>query len=198
MGFLSNLFGKRQSANSGDAKCKVVFDENGKVLSVEAAPVQWAFRQNGQYKYYTQRADTLLHAAEILKNLNSIPQLTYYTVDTPDGPLGRDIQGFFTEAPLKTKNLKVKHRFNKPETVELQSLTGFGDMYANQTTVALGKKNGEYSQLVLMMKCGYCNYESPVETQPGAIVRECYCCGIKNNGQRGTINVFIGSNMVEI
>ena len=47
------------------------------------------------------------------------------------------------------------------------------------------------------MKCGRCGYESPVETQAGAI-RECYCCGVTNKGQRGNINVFVGSKKVEI
>jgi hypothetical protein len=139
-----------------------------------------------------------LLAAEILKKIDVIPQFTYYTVDTPDGALGRDIQGYYTEAPLKTKNLILESRCDKSEAVEYSSLKGFGDMLKNQTSVAMLKKNGEYSRLVLLMKCGHCDYESPVETQPGELVRECYCCGAENKGHRGKVNIFLGAGMVEI
>ena len=181
-----------------EARCKVQFNADGKVLSIEIPQGQWVLKQKGQNKYYTQKAKSLLQAAEILKKIGSIPQLTYYTVDSPDGSLGRDIQGYYTESPLKTENLTVESRCGKSDAIEFLSLQGFGDMQANQTTVALLKKNSEYSRLVLLMKCGHCGYESPVETQSGSLVRECYCCGVKNKGNRGTVTVFLGSSMVEI
>jgi len=71
-------------------------------------------------------------------------------------------------------------------------------MFKSQTTVATLKKQGQYSRLILLMKCGHCGYESPVETQAGAFTRECYCCGTKNNCSRGAVNVIMGSSMVEI
>ena len=120
-------------------------------------------------------------------------------MDTPDGSLGRDINGYYTEASIKTENLRLESRCDKSEAVEFLSLKGFGNMEANQTTVALLKKNGKYSRLILLMKCGHCGYESPVETQPGTLVRECYCCGVQNKGQRATITIILGSgSFVEI
>jgi uncharacterized membrane protein YhaH (DUF805 family) len=179
-------------------QCEVKFDEAGKVLSVEAPQGQWMLKQNGQNKYYSQRANSLLQATEILKKLSYIPQLTYYVVDTPDGTLGRDINGYYTDSPVKTKNLAVDFRRGKSEAVEFLGLHDFGDVLKNQTTAAFLKQNGQYSRLVLLMKCGECGYESPVETQAGAFDRECYCCGTKNEGTRSSINVFLGSGMVEI
>ena len=41
-------------------------------------------------------------------------------------------------------------------------------------------------------------YESPVETDAGELIRECYCCGAENRGIRGGINVFTPGGMVEI
>jgi len=41
-------------------------------------------------------------------------------------------------------------------------------------------------------------YESPVETDAGELIRECYCCGAENRGNRGGINVFTPGGMVEI
>ena len=198
MGFLSNLFGKKQSKNTGGTGSKVVFDENGKVLSINVPQGQWIQKQVGQNRYYSQKANSLLQAVELLKKMSSVPKLTYYVVDTPDGSLGRDINGYYTEAQIKTKGLIVESRLSKSETVEFLSLNGFGDMLANQTTVAQLKKSGQYARLVLFMKCGHCGYESLVETLPGELVRECYCCGVTNKGHRGGMTIFMGSSKVEI
>lgn len=158
----------------------------------------WEINQKGGKTYYTRKGDNLYQAAEILKNLENIPAHTYYVVDTPDGSLGRDKVEFYTEAPLKTENLIVKSRSNSQESVEFISLLGFGDVMANQTTVAFLRQNGKYARLVLLMKCGACGYESPVETQGGPLVRECYACGVKNTGNRATMNVWLDSGSVEI
>jgi uncharacterized membrane protein YhaH (DUF805 family) len=179
-------------------QCKVQFDADGKVVSVEVYQGPWTLKQNGDNKYYSQNANSLLQATEILKKMASIPPLTYYLVDTPDGTLGRDINGYFTEAPLKTKNLKVEFNRGKSGSVELEGLHGFGDVMKNQSSVALLKKNGQYGPLVLLMKCGECGYESPVETKAGDLERQCYCCGTMNHGSRGKINIVMGSGVVEI
>jgi hypothetical protein len=180
-------------------ECEVEFDENGRVARVEAPEGQWTQSQSGQSTYLVQEAGSLLRATELLLKLDSIPGLTYYVVDTPDGSLGRDVQGLYTEAPLKTENLVLETEAARSEdTVELESLTGFGEMMAYQTSVAHLKMTGNYARLMLLMECGRCGYKSPVETEPGELVRQCYCCGTVNKGQRGTINVFLGSTGVEI
>jgi len=158
----------------------------------------WTLQSNDGSNYYSQKADSLLVAAEILKQLTTIPQQTYYLVDTPDGTLGRDINGFFTEAPIKTANLKVDSPCGKTESVQAQSLMGFGDMMKNQNAVALMKTSGQYGKLILMMKCGQCDYESPIETVAGDMERQCYSCGAKNKTHRGSINVYTENGAVEV
>lgn len=198
MSFLNSIFGKKQSTGSKEAHSIVQFDERGKVLSIHVPQGQWALKQSGQNRYYTQKAKNLLYATELLKKVNSIPPVTYYVVDTPDGSLGRDNQGFYTEAPLNTENLAVESRRGKPESVEFLSLKDSDNMVANPRSVAILKQQGQYARLVLLMKCGECGYESPVETQAGELVRECYCCGTTNQGSRAAVNLFLGSSMVQI
>jgi hypothetical protein len=176
--------------------CQVEFDADGRVVRIDVPEGRWALKVKGQNKYYEQRMSSLLEAAETLNRLDAIPQLTYYTVTTPAGSLGRDCQGFYTEAPLKTKNLTVGARGDRSKAVEFSSLKLAGDPLQNQTSVALLKKKGQYVRFVLLMKCGKCGYESPVETQAGSLVRECYCCGTENTGQRGTVSVVLGSGLV--
>lgn len=180
------------------ARCKVEFDANGKVLRIDVPQGRWAFNQKGQHRYFTQTAHSLLHATEILKKVEAIPELTYYTVDTPNGSLGRDIQGFYTEGPIKTENLVLEVERPQSGAIEFSHLKGFGDMMKNQTTVALLRKTGQYARLVLLMQCGHCGYESPVETQAGPLARQCYCCGLENSGQRGNVTVILDSGMVQI
>ena len=198
MGLLSKLFGGKKANGTSEAPCKVEFDADGKVLRIETAQGQWASARRDNRMYYTQKAVSLLQAVEILKKISSIPQLTYYVIETPDGTLGRDMNGYYTEAPLKTKNLRVQTKRDRSEAVEFLSIKGFGNEMANLNCVAFLKQSGQYSRLILLMKCGKCGYESPVETQAGTIVRECYCCGVANKGHRGNINVFVRSNRVEI
>jgi hypothetical protein len=177
-------------------RCRVEFDANGRVVRIDVPKGRWALKVKGQNNYYEQSASSLLEAAEILKTLDAIPRLTYYTVTTPDGSLGRDCQGFYAEAPLKTKNLTVGARSDRSKAVEFSSLKLAGDPLQNQTSVALLKKKGQYARFVLLMKCGECGYESPVETQAGSLVRQCYCCGTENTGQRGTVSVVLGAGLV--
>ena len=172
-------------------KAKVQYDGEGKVVSVDVKQGSWSLSVNGGARYYSQKMHSLLDASEILKELTSIPQETYYLVDTPDGTLGRDINGFFTEKPIQNMNLKIESPSGGTTgPVQAQSLTGFGNMLKNQTSVAIQKKGGQYAKLVLMMKCGNCGYESPVETDAGEMQRQCYCCGANNKTQRGRIQVY--------
>ena len=68
---------------------------------------------------------------------------------------------------------------------------------ANQRNTAITKTQG-YAKLILLMKCGACGYESPVETEPGDMLRECYCCGTTNKTSRGSVTIFLGTNRVDI
>jgi hypothetical protein len=69
-----------------------------------------------------------------------------------------------------------------------------GNVDANQKSVAYQKSCGEYARLVLLMKCGSCGYESPVETDRGPLERQCYCCGSINTGNRQGITYMLGSS----
>ena len=158
----------------------------------------WSLQTSCESRYYSQNAGSLYAASEILKNLDSVPSHTYYMIDTPDGTLGRDINGFFTESPIKTQNLKIDNPCGETCPVQPQSLMGYGDMIKNQTSVAYIKMSGQYAKLVLMMKCGKCGYESPIETEVGNIERECYYCGIKNKTNRAGISVYTENGVVEV
>jgi hypothetical protein len=118
--------------------------------------------------------------------------------DTPDGSLGRDIFGFFTEAPLKTTALDLGPSAQPAAPVGAVSLTAFGDAMKSQASVAALKSAGRYASFVLQLECGHCGYKSPVETQEGEFERQCYSCGTVNKTRRGTINVLTSSGFVEI
>jgi hypothetical protein len=180
--------------------CRVQYDQNGLVSTITAPPQgTWASKHQGPATYYSRSAGSLLDATEILKQVGSIPGMTYYVVDTPDGSLGRDINGYYTESPLKTQGLTVASRSTVPGTVEFSSLRGQGHDQQEMTAAAALKKSGKYARFILMMECGRCGYRSPVETQAGSLVRECYCCGTKNSGIRGTISMVMGpGSTVEI
>ena len=68
----------------------------------------WSRSANGGSVYYSQNADSLYAAGEILKVLTAIPPQTYYMVETPEGTLSRDANGFFTEASGKTSNPEIQ------------------------------------------------------------------------------------------
>ena len=185
---------KSSAAKSGS----IEFDANGKVARVDMPGGRWEKKQSGQTRYCTQRGRSLLHATEVLKGVASIPGQTYYAVDTPDGTLGRDMFGFYTEAPIKTSGLRLETSASVPGPADSVSLTAFGDPMKSQTAVAHLKSAGEYAAFVLLLECGHCGYKSPVETEAGDFARQCYACGAKNKSQRGAINVFVGSEMVQI
>ena len=175
----------------------VEFDENGRVRRITFSDTgSWSVDHRGQYTYFTKTAGTLLEATEFLRAVASIPGLTYYAVDAPDGRLGRDMNGFFTEGPLKTKGLQLATTAPVPAPVEFESLTDPGNAMANQSVVANLKQQGQYAKFILEMECGRCGYKSPIETEGGDLTRQCYCCGAENTGTRGTINVFVGNGQM--
>jgi hypothetical protein len=178
----------------------IEFDADGHVKKITLPESgQWSVERKGQFTYYSRRANTLLEATELLRKVEDIPPVTYYAVDTPDGSLGRDVNGFYTEAPLKTSGLRLLTSAAVRAPVEFSSLTLFGDMMANQSVVASMKQQGQYTRFILQMECGRCGYKSPIESVSGNLTRQCYCCGAKNSGTRGSIDV-VGPNgqMVEI
>ena len=200
MSWWKNLFsGQSAAGDSATTKShgQVQYDPNGKVLSIQVPEGRWTREQKGGSTYCTQRTNSLLEAAEHLKKIVSVPERTYYVVETPDGNLCRDMNALYTEAPLKTRNLHVGFRRENAGEVQCRSLTDYGDMMANQRNTAITKTQG-YAKLVLLMECGACGYKSPVETEPGAMLRECYCCGATNKTSRGAVTVFLGSSMVQI
>lgn len=187
--------GKTPSEATGDA---IEFDANGKVIKIDVRGGRWEEKRSGQSRYFTQRGRSLLHATEILNAVSSIPGQTYYAVDTPDGTLGRDMFGFYTEAPIKTSGLRLETSAPVSGPVESVSLTAFGDAMKSQTAVAQLKSAGQYAAFILLLECGRCGYKSPVETKAGDLERQCYACGAMNKSHRATINVFLGSRMAQI
>lgn len=198
------LLGRRSRGPAPQAEAvpksgAIEFDANGKVTRVDMQGGRWEEKRSGQNRYYTQRGRSLLHATEILKAVPSIAARTYYAVETPDGTLGRDMFGFYTEAAIKTSGLRLETSAPVPgPPVESVSLTAFGDAMKSHTAVAQLKEAGEYAAVVLLLECGHCGYKSPVETKAGDFERQCYACGAMNKSQRGTINVFLGSKVVQI
>ena len=187
------------TAASPASDVHVTFDEAGKVSVVEVPQGRWGTTKKGDAGFHAQRGPTLLYAAETLKKLGDIPGLTYYVVETPDGSLGRDIFGFYTETPIKTFGLTPGSTVGVDTSVEMGRLTGSGDQMKQASTIANLRSVGKYSFLVLMMECGRCGYESPVETEPGPLSRQCYCCGASNTGTRGSITVMAApDHVVEI
>ena len=195
MSWLTKLFGGGGGASA--SRSKVTYSSDGKVSSIEVPQGQWQREQKGPSIYYTQKGECLLEAAELLKKIGSIPGNTYYVVETPDGNLCRDMNALYTEAPLKTRGLRVGLGRDNPNKVQCLSLTDFGDTMANQRNTAITKTQG-YAKLILLMECGACGYKSPVETEPGEMLRQCYCCGATNKTRRGAVSVFLGSQMVQI
>jgi hypothetical protein len=160
--------------------------------------MEWEIFRRGSSTYYSQTVVNLFQASDLLKQLPDIPGLTYYIVETPDGNLGRDMNGYFTEGPLKTMGLAADKLEPRTGPVDCQSLLGFGNMQQNQMAVVQIRRAGSYAKLVLLMKCGSCGYESPVETEAGAFSRECYQCGVENNCQRMRISIILGDQAVDI
>jgi hypothetical protein len=178
----------------------VQFDDDGHVRRITFPDTgSWSVEHKGQYTYYVKNAGTLLEATEFLRAVANIPGLTYYTVETPDGSLGRDMNGFYTDGPLKTSGLRLATSAPVPAPTGFEGLTDPGNAIANQSVVANLKQQGQYAKFILQMECGRCGYKSPVETEGGDLTRQCYACGAENTGMRGTINVFVGNGqMIEV
>jgi len=172
-----------------------------KIKAIKAAVVpfvKWNTQYSGSATYHSCNAQTLLRATEILRDINSISQNVYYVVDTPDGSLGRDRFGFFTEAPIKSNGICLEPDSDKAATVDALSLTVFGDAVKSQSSVAILKSQGQYASFMLEMECGHCGYKSPVETKEGDFERQCYSCGTVNRTRRGKITVMTPFGIAEI
>jgi hypothetical protein len=177
----------------------ITFDKAGKVSMVDVPQGRWTTTTKGDATFHAQRGPTLLYAAETLKKLGDIPGLTYYVVETLDGSLGRDVFGFYTETPIKAFGLAPGSTVGVDTSVEMGRLSASGDQMKQASTIANIRSVGKYACLVLMMECGRCGYESPVETEPGPLSRQCYCCGASNTGSRGSITVMVApDHVVEI
>jgi len=174
------------------------FDGNGKFVKATVPDVNWKEQRSGGSTYRSCNAPTLFRAVEILRRIGSIPQFVYYIVDTPDGSLGRDVFGFFTEAEIKFIGIHLETDINRTSPVESLSMTAFGNALQNQSSVAVQKSAGQYAKFILEMECGHCGYKSPVETHEGTFKRQCYACGTVNNTRRGKINVMTQSGSVAI
>jgi hypothetical protein len=194
--------GKTRNTNHRleEGKCLLCKKTIEAIVKDDITPSQWSMSGDPQSKYYTKKADSLIIASEILKELSAVPPMSYYLVDTPNGTLGRDIVGFFTESQVKTRGIQSNYRcYGKSlESVEAKSLINYGDMVKTQSSVAALKAHGQYAKLILMMKCGHCGYESPIETEEGNMERECYFCGTNNKTQRGAVTVFTMQGEVKI
>jgi uncharacterized membrane protein YhaH (DUF805 family) len=169
---------------------KVAFDDKGKFVKATVPCVPWNKQFSGGSTYFSCNAPTLFQATEILRGISSIPPNTYYVVDTPDGSVGRDLNGFYTEVQIKSNGIRLETGVNKTTPVEALSLTAFGNVMNNQNNVAFLKSTGQYASLVLQMECGHCGYKSPVETKEGGFERQCYACGTVNKTRRGQIQVY--------
>jgi hypothetical protein len=169
-----------------------------RALREKYANTEWTSELRGDNRHYEMKGQTLYQATESLKGVGAVPARTFYVVNTPDGSLGRDLEGFYAPSALRTIGLTVPSRRSESRPVEARGLKSYGDGAASQRTTARNKLSGEYSKLVLLMTCGTCGYESPVETQPGQMVRECYRCGVKNSCQREKIAVTIDAGTVEV
>jgi hypothetical protein len=159
---------------------------------------KWQMHQTGSNKYYRGSAGTLFEATETLNGLNQVPSLTYYIVETPDGNLGRDCEGFYTEAPLKTQGVRLKTKDGVGARVEFESLVFPGNVMLGAQMVAQLRSSGGYAKLIFTMKCGRCGYDSPVEADAGTVSRECYRCGATNTGQRMSINLATPKGYTEV
>ncbi|MDR0594548.1 MAG: hypothetical protein LBG60_15130 [Bifidobacteriaceae bacterium] len=159
---------------------------------------KWRLRNSNGSAYNSCHVPTLFKATEVLRDLASVPPNTYYVCETPDGALGRDIIGFYTEAPLKTSGITPDAPAADQSPVRASSLKAFGDGVKSQYSVATLKSIGDYAAFVLQMECGRCGYQSPVETERGTFQRQCYACGTVNTVQRGRIQVITQSGPVDI
>jgi uncharacterized membrane protein YhaH (DUF805 family) len=177
---------------------RATFDDNGRFVEATLPAVSWNRKFSGDATYFSCQAPTLFQATEILRDLSSIRPNTYYVVDTPDGSLGRDLHGFYTEARIKSHGILPETHDNRIKLASALSLTAFGNVVQNQSSVALLKSVGQYASFILQMECGHCGYSSPVETIEGDFERQCYACGTVNKTQRGQIQVYTPQGIVAI
>ena len=74
----------------------------------------------------------------------------------------------------------------------------FDDLMKGAQMVIEIRQRGSYANLIHLMQCGHCGYESPIETEPEDMTRQCYCCGATNTGGRGSVNIIAGMDFVSV
>lgn len=202
MGWLSKIFGGKEEAEATTTlpdTTEVSFAPDGTVAEISVSEAEWAKRKKGSATYYSLKANSLFEATEVLKRVNRIAPMTYYIVETPDGNLGRDAMSFYTEAPLKTAALALPVSESSPQSVAWENLKcSFDDLMKGAQMVIEIRQRGSYANLIHLMQCGHCGYESPIETEPEGMTRQCYCCGATNTGGRGSVNIIAGMDFVSV
>ncbi len=102
MNFLRKLFGKKPSKAMPSGNIRSVFNDHEfrfKKYKIEGiTPVSWEEMTDGRM-YEVYRSNTKIKALEFLKSIPTaeIPRLFYIIVETPQGNLGKDMQGIFDE-----------------------------------------------------------------------------------------------------
>ena len=102
MDFLRKLFGKKQSTATPNGSVRPVFNDREfkfRKYKIEGIiPVSWEEMTDGRM-YEVYRSDTRIKALKFLKSIptEEIPRLFYIIVETPQGNMGKDMQGIFDE-----------------------------------------------------------------------------------------------------
>lgn len=101
MDFLRKLFGKKQPTTSSGNIRPVFNNQEFRFRKYKIAgitPVSWEEMMDGR-RYEVYRCNTRAVALKFLQSIptTEIPRLFYIIVETPQGNVGKDLQGIFDE-----------------------------------------------------------------------------------------------------